>query len=123
MKCPKCQNKNPEGAKFCNECAHNLRTSSTMRYTYTGGGIGIGVSINRTTGEAEVKLPVFLQLEDFEGNGKATSIGVGVDVATRLQFNGPMERGLMSKPLEVELSGWDLVIGAEADVLGYWHRR
>ncbi len=24
MKCPKCQSENPEGAKFCNECGHNL---------------------------------------------------------------------------------------------------
>ena len=28
MKCPKCQTDNPEGAKFCNECGHNLTLPS-----------------------------------------------------------------------------------------------
>ena len=28
MKCPKCQFENPEGAKFCNECGHNLIPTS-----------------------------------------------------------------------------------------------
>lgn len=28
MKCAKCQHENPEGAKFCNECAHNLGLES-----------------------------------------------------------------------------------------------
>lgn len=28
MKCPKCQFGNPEGAKFCNECGHNLTPAS-----------------------------------------------------------------------------------------------
>jgi len=28
MKCPKCQFDNPEGAKFCNECGHNLTPAS-----------------------------------------------------------------------------------------------
>ena len=25
MECPKCQFENPKGAKFCNECGHDLR--------------------------------------------------------------------------------------------------
>jgi len=28
MKCPECQHENPEGAKFCNECAHDLTLPS-----------------------------------------------------------------------------------------------
>jgi len=28
MKCPKCQFDNREGAKFCNECGHNLTPPS-----------------------------------------------------------------------------------------------
>jgi class 3 adenylate cyclase len=28
MKCPKCQFENPEGAKFCNECGHDLTSTS-----------------------------------------------------------------------------------------------
>ncbi|MBU4427018.1 MAG: AAA family ATPase, partial [Proteobacteria bacterium] len=28
MKCPKCQHENPDDAKFCNECAHNLAIPS-----------------------------------------------------------------------------------------------
>jgi len=30
MKCPKCQFENPEGAKFCNECAQDLKPSSEL---------------------------------------------------------------------------------------------
>jgi len=30
MKCPKCQHENPDGAKFCNECAQALLPSSTL---------------------------------------------------------------------------------------------
>ena len=28
MKCPKCQRDNPEGASFCNGCAHDLNSAT-----------------------------------------------------------------------------------------------
>jgi hypothetical protein len=100
----------------------NSRTGRRMTYTYAGFGAGGGFSLNRPSGWEEKTVPLHLDVDDFEGNGVITSAGVG-QTYTMLSFLGPMERGLTTKPVVVPFSGFDITVGGNADILGYWHRR
>jgi outer membrane protein OmpA-like peptidoglycan-associated protein len=100
----------------------DARTGRRAMYTYTGAGTGVGFTLNRPTDWEEKVLPVYLEVDDFEGPGRVMSVGVLKTLST-LVFEGPMERGLTAKPVEVEFIGWDFSVGAGKDVTGYWHRR
>jgi hypothetical protein len=113
----------PVAAQVFSVSIRNFRTQKTAIYTYTGAGIGGGISINRpTTAWDKKKIEAWIDVEDFQGSGKVTSVGAG-STGSIFTFNGPMERGKTKKPVSITFEGWDLVLGGEADIKGHWHRR
>jgi hypothetical protein len=100
----------------------NSRTGRVATYTYTGSGPGLNFGINRPTDWDEKTVPVWLDVDDFEGNGRVGSAGV-IYGGTVFVFEGPKERGKSSESISVAFDGWDLNVGFEGDAVGYWHRR
>jgi hypothetical protein len=101
----------------------NCRTKGLANYRYTGAGpaVSLPIGLNRWTDWEEKETPVFLDLADFEGNGKVYSVSGGVAGGTIMVFYGPKERRKMDKGLVFTFDGWDLNLGIEADWFGYWH--
>ncbi|HEY6945455.1 MAG TPA: hypothetical protein VI431_09980 [Candidatus Acidoferrum sp.] len=100
----------------------NSRTKRSAMYTYTGAGPGIGFSYNRPSGWDEKEIPAWLDVDDFEGNGRVLSFGVGKS-GTVLVFDGPKERGKTRESISLGFDGWDIEATLEGDCVGYWHRR
>jgi len=103
----------------------NPRTERRASYTLTSATVGTSFGLNRPTSSwTDVNVGSFMDVDDFEGSGRiAVSVSAGVAGGQVLQFDGPMERGLSTRPVTVGLDGWDLNLGLTADVFGYWHRR
>jgi len=100
----------------------NSRSGRIATYTYGGVGGGASIGINRPTDWTEMPVPVWLDVDDFEGNGHVASVGV-VEGGTMVEFEGPQERGKSSEAIVLIFDGWDLNVGFQGDALGYWHRR
>jgi len=101
----------------------NSRTGRTATYTYTGIGPGFGLpSVNRPTDWDEKQIKFWLDVGDFEGNGRVLSLGVGKG-GTAMVFDGPKERGTATESIALGFEGWDFLVGFEADAAGYFHLR
>lgn len=100
----------------------NSRTGRRLAYTYTGAGFGVSFGIDRPTGWTEMPVPVWLDVDDFEGSGRVGSAGIIVGGMV-LVFDGPKERGKSSESIALGFDGWDLNVGFQGDVTGYWHKR
>ncbi len=112
------------GFQVCTIEICNSRTHRTAQFTYTGAGPGIGLpAFNRETDWEEKTLEYWLDVDDFEGNGRIFSGGVGAKVQTSLVFYGPKDREKSPKEVQVDFEGWDVVVGVEFDPFGYWWRR
>jgi hypothetical protein len=102
----------------------NPRTKRERMYTYTGLGSGAGVSLVTPSGWTTVKLEpmktlgaepnLFIDVDDFGGGGRVVSLGAGKSGSV-FEFNEPMVR--------MVLEGWEVQLGGEADIVGWWHRR
>jgi hypothetical protein len=101
----------------------NSRTGRVATYTYTGAGGGLGGGINRPTDWEEKTVPVYLDVDDFEGNGYITSISAGVAGGNIYTFYGPRERGKANEAIILTFEGWDFNLQFGSDTFGYWHRR
>jgi hypothetical protein len=106
----------------------NSRTNTQATFTYSGAGPGIGISIMTPSrwAEHEVKdldgKPVWMDVGDFEGEGKVGSAAVGGG-AMVLIWSGPKDRGRSTKAVSVTMTGWDISVGGQVDIRGHWHRR
>ena len=105
----------------------NSRTGRSRMYTYTGVGFGVSFGIDRPTGwtektVTEKTVPVWLDVDDFEGSGRVGSAGV-IEGGMVFVFDGPKERGRSSESIALGFDGWDLNVGFQGDVSGYWHAR
>ena len=100
----------------------NSRTLRVATYTYTGAGGGLNIGINRPTDWTEMPVPVWLDVDDFEGSGRVGSAGV-VYGGSVFVFDGPKERGKSTESIALGFDGWDLNVGFQGDAAGYWHVR
>jgi len=92
-------------------------------YTLTSITTGVSAGVARPTGWTDFDAKEYLEVDDFEGNGRvlfsASAVVAGGQI---LEFHGPVERGLCDKPVMIALDGWDLQGGVSMDFIGYWHR-
>ena len=100
----------------------NPRTNQRAGFTYTGGGVGANLGVNRPTDWTEMPVGAWLDVDDFEGTGRVGAAGVGYG-GTVFVFDGPKDRGKSSESISLGFDGWDLNVGFQGDVLGYWHKR
>jgi hypothetical protein len=100
----------------------NPRTKKTALYSYAGTGpclsLPVGFSLPSSSFEY-VPLPAWLNLKDFEGSGRVTSLAVGKS-GSILEFDGPKSRRKYDRTLRVVLTGFDLAAGGQVDWVGRW---
>jgi len=112
----------PAAAQVLTIQIQNSSTGRMATYTYSGAGFGVTFGVNRPTDWEEMPVPVWLDVDDFEGSGRVASGGV-VYGGSIFVFDGPKERGKSSESIALGFDGWDVNIGFEGDATGYWHRR
>lgn len=99
------------------------RSERSAFYTLTSLTGGVSFGLARPTGWTDFDAKEYLEVDDFEGNGRilfsASAVVAGGQI---LEFWGPVERGLCTKPVTIALDGWDLQAGVSMDFAGYWHR-
>lgn len=120
------------GATWLNIEVRNMRTRKTARYSYSGVGVasGLPAGVNLPTGFNEVKIRyddprdaqrAWFDVEDLEGPGNITAAGGGFSHTT-LTFEGPKIRGRTKRAVKMEMTGFDLAVGAMRDLAGKWYR-
>jgi outer membrane protein OmpA-like peptidoglycan-associated protein len=102
----------------------NPQTERTAMYTLASAGVGLSWGLNRPSDWTEVDAIDYLDVDDFGGPGRILiNASAGLGGGQVLEFDGPMSRGLTTKPIMISLTGWDLQVGGGIDLAGYWFKR
>lgn len=101
----------------------NPHTSDQATYTYSGLGVGGGIGLVTPSGWNKVQIEPIkpgekidkpVEVKNFAGPGSVTSVGIGRSGSVFV-FDDPKVKMVME--------GWEIQVGGQADIIGYWHPR